>query len=285
MLTGRRSRVRRWLSWSLSMFNRAFDRVPPSRWLHRWAQRGLGFPEIEIPLRRGAPGLDGLRIAFVSDIHAGSYMDERDLCRIFAKIAARKPDVVCLGGDLINTREREILLFRRALAEVAPPLGVFAVPGNHDHFWGKDLGLWSPFLREQGVEVLTNRGVRIERDGGALWLAGVDDLTEGEPDLDQALRGARHDEPVILLSHHPDFFFEAAAVGIDLTLSGHTHGGQICVLGKAAILHSAFGYQGGHYREADSTLFVSRGVGATVLPLRIGAPAEVPIFTVRIANR
>ena len=292
-LSGRRIALRRWLSISLSAVNRLLDRLPPGRWLHRIVQRGLEFTDVPIQLRRGDPALDGLKIAFLSDIHAGSYMNETDLCRIFEKVQEYEPDLVCLGGDLINTREREILMYRNAIPILTPRFGVYAVPGNHDHFWGRDLGLWSPFLRELGVHVLNNAGTRIDVAGsvagdgaggkGTLWLAGVDDLTEGEPDLTAALQGSRPDEPVILLSHHPDFFFEAAAVGVDLTLSGHTHGGQVVFFGRAPVVHSHFGYLKGLFEEGDSRLYVGCGAGVTLLPIRIGVPAEVPIITLRVA--
>ena len=93
--------------------------------------------------------------------------------------------------------------------------------------------------------------------------------------------GRRDGETAVLVSHHPDFFFEACAVGVDLQLSGHTHGGQIRVGGKAPIHHSRFGYERGWFREADSRLYVGRGVGVTVLPIRIDAPPEVPMITLR----
>jgi predicted MPP superfamily phosphohydrolase len=111
----------------------------------------------------------------------------------------------------------------------------------------------------------------------------VDDLTEGTPDLRAALRGRRQDETAVLVSHHPDFFFEACAVDVDLQLSGHTHGGQIRVGGKAPLHHSRFGYDQGWFREADSRLYVGRGVGVTLLPVRVDAPPEVPIVTLRAA--
>lgn len=276
-LTGRRTWLRRLGARAAAALNRTLDLLPPGRWLHRRAQRGLCLPELDLHLQRGAPGLDGLRIAFVSDVHAGSFMDGRDLCLIFARVAEQAPDLVCLGGDLINTRERELLLFREPLALLRPPLGIYAVPGNHDHFWGRDLGLWSAFLMDQGVQVLLNAGVRVRRDGGSLWLCGVDDLTEGEPCLPSALTGREEGEPAVLLSHHPDYFFEAAAAGVDLTLSGHTHGGQIRLGDWAPVHHSRFGYEQGWFEEAGSRLYVGRGVGVTVLPLRIGAPPEIPI--------
>jgi len=198
---------------------------------------------------------------------------------VFRRVAAAAPHLVLLGGDQINTRDRELLLFRKALRELKVPLGVFAVPGNHDHFWGADIGLWMAYLQTHGVQVLRNRGTRVQFNGASLWLCGVDDLTEGEPDLRRALFGRDPGEPAVLLSHHPDFFFEAAAADVDLTLSGHTHGGQIRINGRAPILHSKFGYEQGWFSEGDARLYVSRGVGVTVLPVRIGAPPEIPMIT------
>jgi predicted MPP superfamily phosphohydrolase len=262
--------------------NRVLDLLPPGRWLHRRVQRGMEFTDVEVPLRRGRADLHGIRIALVTDVHAGSFMNEADLCRIFERIAAAEPDLVCLGGDLINTFDRELLLLRQPLSLLRPPLGVFAVPGNHDHFYGTEIGLWESFLREQGVSVLINAGQRVQRGDASLWVAGVDDLTEGEPDLARALAGHRDHEPVLLLSHHPDFFFEAAAAGVELTVSGHTHGGQILVAGKTPLRHSAFGYWRGMFEEEDARLYVSRGVGVTLLPLRIGARPEVPMLRLSV---
>ncbi|MBM4061780.1 MAG: metallophosphoesterase [Planctomycetes bacterium] len=280
-LTGPRTPLRRAFARACAGLNRGLDWLPVGRWLHRRIHRTLQFTELDLPLADGHAGLDGLRLAFVSDVHAGSFLDEHDLCRIFAQIAAAAPDLVLLGGDLINTRERELLLYRGPLRLLRPPLGTFAVPGNHDHFWGPDIGLWTAFLEDQGVAVLLNRGQRIERNGASLWLCGVDDLTEGRPDLARALAGRRQGEPAVLLSHHPDFFFEAAAVDVELTLAGHTHGGQVRLFGRAPIHHSRFGYEQGWFRENGCALYVGRGLGVTVLPIRIQAPPEIPVVTLR----
>lgn len=280
-LSGRRTPLRRAVALLCAACNRLLDRLPVGHWLHRRIHRRLELTELELPLRHGAPGLDGLRLAFVSDVHAGSFLGAGDLCRLFERLQAAAPDLVLFGGDLINTRERELLLFRDALARLRPRHGMFAVPGNHDHFYGTDIGLWSAFLQANGVEVLCNRGRRIEHGGGSLWLCGVDDLTEGAPDLVQALRGRRDGEPAVLLSHHPDFFFEAAAVDVDLQLSGHTHGGQVRLFGWAPVHHSRFGYERGWFAENGCRLYVGRGVGVTVLPLRLDAPPEIPIVTLR----
>ncbi|MEO6594679.1 MAG: metallophosphoesterase [Planctomycetota bacterium] len=279
--TGRRTPLRRFVAEAVARVNRGLDWLPIGRWLHRRIRRNLEMPELTLPLRHGAEGLDGLRVAFVSDVHAGSFLDESDLMGLFERIQATAPDLVLLGGDLINTRACELQLFDRPLQLLRPRYGVFAVPGNHDHFWGTDIAHWVAFLEGNGVRVLVNRGCRIEHGGGSLWLCGVDDLTEGTPDLARALQGRRAAEPAILLSHHPDFFFEAAAVDVDLTLSGHTHGGQVRLAGWAPIHHSRFGYERGWFRENGCRLYVGRGVGVTVLPIRIDAPPEIPMVTLR----
>lgn len=284
-LSGRRTALRRVVATMVAAANRLLDRLPPLHWLQRRIRSRTELTELELPLRPGVAGLDGLRLAFVSDVHAGSFCTADDLCGLFDRVMAARPDVVLLGGDLINTREREVLLFEPALRTLRPRLGVYAVPGNHDHFFGPDIGLWRAFLERHGVQVLENRGVRLEHGGGSLWLCGVDDLTEGTPDLAAALAGRRPGETAVLLSHHPDFFFEAAAVDVDLQLSGHTHGGQIRIGGWAPIHHSRFGYERGWFVENDCRLYVSRGTGVTVLPLRIDAPPEVPIVTLRTVAR
>tara|TARA_R110002096_G_scaffold17153_11_gene59228 strand:+ start:3539 stop:4492 length:954 start_codon:yes stop_codon:yes gene_type:complete len=281
MLSGKRTGLRRALSMGLATINRWLDKVPLTHWLHRRIRSRLEMPDLTLPLRPDNEALSGLRIAFVSDVHAGSFLNEKDLTEIFRRVQEQQPDLVLFGGDMINTLDREILLFRGALTVLKPRYGMFAVPGNHDHFFGPDISLWRGFLEENGVQVLMNRGVRIQHGGQSLWMCGVDDLTEGEPDLDAALEGRREGETSILLSHHPDFFCEAVDASVDLQLSGHTHGGQIRIAGKAPLQHSKLGYEQGWFREQDSRLYVGRGVGVTVLPIRIGAPPEVPMITLR----
>jgi hypothetical protein len=189
---------------------------------------------------------------------------------------------VCLGGDLINLFEHETHLLRKGLALLEPPLGRFAVPGNHEYHAAEEPQLWRSVLEDCGVEVLWNRGCRIARGGASLWLCGVDDLRRGEPDLAQALDGAADHEPRVLLSHNPDLFIDAARAGVDLQLSGHTHGGQITIGGYTPLRHSRYGFWAGHYAREGAQLYVGRGVGTTALPLRIGAPAEIVLVELSV---
>jgi predicted MPP superfamily phosphohydrolase len=272
--------VKRVVLGSLAAMNRAVHPLPLGHWLRRRLERGRIFNPVDVRLGRAGPQLHGLRIAFLSDFHAGAFMDEVDLRRIFAAVARHEPDMVCLGGDLIEDRPEQILLFRKAIGLVRPPLGIFAVPGNHDYDADPELQLWTRALTDFGVTVLCNAGQRVSQDGESLWLAGVDDLTRGKPDLPAALADMRHEEPALLLSHHPDLFQEAHHVGVDLTLSGHTHAGQITLFGRTPFTHSRLGYWRGRYERDGAQLYVGRGTGTTGLPIRIHASAEVPLVRI-----
>ena len=262
----------------LAAFGRGLYRGAAGRAIAARLARGRQITRTRIELARGGSGLDGLRIAFLSDVHAGNYFGEADWLAVCEQVAREAPDLVCLGGDLINLFEHETHLLRKGLALLEPPLGRFAVPGNHEYHASDDPRLWHGVLEDCGVEVLWNRGRRIARGDGSLWLCGVDDLGRGRPDLWRALEGAAVEEPRVLLSHHPDLFIDAARAGVDLQLSGHTHGGQIVFGGYTPMRHSRFGFWAGHYRREAAQLYVGRGVGTTALPIRIGARSEIAVL-------
>ena len=186
-------------------------------------------------------------------------------------------DLICLGGDLVDSRPAEVQLLDGFLRRLRAPLGVFGVLGNHEYYPARNVGEWIGFLEDRGVRVLINRGERVAFHGGSAWIAGVDDLTEGEPRIEAALRGRRWDEPTLLLSHHPDLFLEAATHDVDLQLSGHTHGGQIRIKGWQPLVHTRFGLHRGAFRHNGTHLYVGRGVGVTVAPVRIDAAPEVAL--------
>lgn len=262
-------------------FSRVINRLPGRKLLNRFGQRGTEFCEIEVTVRRASLSLDGFCIAYLSDVHVGSFMDEDDLCRLFARIADYQPDLICLGGDLINTHAEELESFARPLAMVRPRHGYVAVPGNHEHFWGRGMDHWHATMRELGVSCLLNEGRRLSHRDAGFWLCGVDDLCEGNPDIELALQGHDADEPVILLSHNPDYYLAAAAKGVDLTISGHTHGGQILLFGWTPLRHTKHGFWRGLHANRETSLYISRGVGVSILPLRIGARPEVSILKIR----
>jgi len=254
-------------------------RTPIGAVLHRRLLANLEISNVDVELDRPrAPR--SLDVVFLSDLHAGDYMTAEDLEDVARRTMALVPDLVCFGGDLVDSTWKQVRHYDRALEILKPPLGVWAVAGNHEYYRPHDVALWRAHLEERGVRVLVNEGARVEHrvehdGGGTLWIAGVDDLTEGTPDLVRALDGRAQDEPALLLSHHPDLFVAAAARGVDLQLSGHTHGGQICLFGWTPLPHTRLGYWRGLHRLGESRLYVGRGVGATVLPFRVGAPPEI----------
>ena len=266
----------------LGACSRVLYRGQVRRGLSDWFERRRIVTHTTIALPRGGAGLNGLRIAFVSDVHAGNFLDEDDFLAICARVQRQAPDLICLGGDLVNLFDREVLFLRKGLSLLQAPLGVVAVPGNHEYEEAREPWLWRSVLDELGIDVLLNRGKRIERGGASLWLCGVDDLLAGSPDLELALDGHLPHEPIVLLSHHPDFFEESADVGVDLQLSGHTHGGQILLWGRTPLRHTHLGYWSGRFEREGAQLFVGRGIGFSLIPIRIGARAEIAMLTLEV---
>ena len=244
---------------------------------------GLVVSETDAELPSLSPALDGLRLLFISDIHAGPFVSAGTLARTFRRLLATGPDVILLGGDLVTATCEEFTQTRQAFAELRAPMGVFAVLGNHDHYTG-DPDRLRAMIEDVGIRVLHNRSVTLARDGGALSLAGVDDLVAGRPDLGAALDDT--ESPVLLLAHNPDVAFDAARRGVALMLSGHTHGGQIRVPGLPVLARqSRYRLDEGRYRVGSMDLVVSRGLGATGLPVRIACPPEAVVITLRARDR
>jgi predicted MPP superfamily phosphohydrolase len=261
----------------------ARDVFPSIPWIHvpydRHLRSHLTLSEAEIPIAGLPAPFDGLRVLFVSDLHAGPFVSPRALRETLLRLLAVEPDLVLLGGDLTTTRVEEITSHRGAFEALHAPLGVFAVLGNHDHYAGEPAVLRHEVERT-GIRVLHNRAVRLCRDGARLDLAGVDDLLLGEPDLGAALASA--DRPVILLSHNPDLFFAAARRGVSLTLAGHTHGGQVRLPGLPVLVRqSRYRLDQGRFRVGGSELVVSRGLGAVGVPWRLGCPPEGMLLVLR----
>jgi predicted MPP superfamily phosphohydrolase len=222
---------------------------------------------------------DGLTILQVADVHAGLYMPARRMRRIRTAIADLGADLIVFTGDQLDRRPSEGELFAAGFKGVDAPLGVFGILGNHDHYFDPAVSIRA--LRQAGVTPLVNRSVTLHRGGSTLALIGLDDL------LDSTLRGPdfslleRHPGAFrICLCHQPQGWSQAAAAGAHLTLSGHTHGGQIALTTRRlnlARLHTR--YVAGPYRREDSLLYVSRGIGVGAVPLRIRAPRELDLIT------
>ncbi len=226
------------------------------------------------------PELAGLRVAVIADLHAGApHVDGPRLARIVAAVNRRRPDLVALLGDYVDpevhlgtTVSPEAVAWR--LGALRAPLGVFAVLGNHD--WRGDGPRVAAALRAAGIAVLENSS----RRAGVLHVAGVADARTRAPDLGAALADVPDGEPVLLLSQDPDVF-TAVPGRVALTVSGHTHAGQVAIPGlRRLVIPSRHGerYARGHVVEGGRHLFVSAGVGTTGWPVRLLAPPEVPIL-------
>ncbi len=246
--------------------------------------RGLTASEVSVEIPGLGPGLAGTRTLFVTDLHAGPFLSARALRDALSRAAAERPDLILLGGDYASTRLAELEPHRETFRSLRAPLGVFAVLGNHDYYT-EDGRRVAAYLADCGIRVLLNEAVRIERAGDALVLAGIDDLHCGKPGLDLAIEHGRRLEaeaPVVLLSHNPDVFFAAARRGVALVLSGHTHGGQVRLPGLPVLVRqSRYRLDEGRYRWNGSELVVSRGLGASGLPVRLFCPPEVVLLTLR----
>jgi predicted MPP superfamily phosphohydrolase len=158
--------------------------------------------------------------------------------------------------------------------------GVYAVLGNHDHW--TDADLITDLFRAEGITVLINEGIHFEKNGASIWLAGVDDTMVGLEDLPLALAGAREDEMKLLLAHNPIILRRAARASVDLVLSGHTHGGQVAIRGERSTVRGARKrLLKGLGRLSNTQIYVNRGLGTVVLPIRYGCPPEISLLELR----
>jgi len=244
-----------------------------------------------------------LRIAVITDLHAcRPWMTPSRIRRICAKANDLDADIILLAGDYVAghrfvTNWVHSTEWAPALGTLKAPHGVFAVLGNHD--WWEDKtaqknGHGPTFgrlaLEKAGIPVLENDAVRVEKDGKPFWIAGLADQLAllpkkgrrrrwGLHDLPGTLAQITDDAPVVLLAHEPDIFPKVPE-RVSLTISGHTHGGQVRLFGYAPIVPSIYGnrYAYGHIVEDDRHLVVSGGLGCSILPVRVGMPPEITVI-------
>ncbi|CCG01066.1 metallophosphoesterase [Blastococcus saxobsidens] len=230
------------------------------------------------------PALDGLRIVTFSDGHLSATYGGRRFERLVEIVKEQRPDVVAIVGDLVDGNVDELREDVAPLADLVSEQGVYFVTGNHEYF--VDTRAWMRHLPTLGVDVLRNERVAIGRGGATFDLAGIDDRTaarSGLPghgaDLDAALDGRDDSTPVVLLAHQPVMVEQAAAAGVDLQLSGHTHGGQLWPFDYAIRLDQPT--VEGLSRHGDTQLYVTSGAGYWGPPMRIGARPEVTVVELR----
>lgn len=233
-----------------------------------------------IQLNRLPKAFDGFRIVQLSDIHHGPFSSREQIERAVETANRLKPDIIALTGDYISKERHYAASCAEMLGRLKARHGVYAVLGNHDHW--TDAALITDLFRAEGITVLINEGMHFEKNGEAFWLAGVDDTMVGLEDLSLALAGARRDEMKLLLAHNPIVLRRAARASVDLVLSGHTHGGQVAIRGERNTLRGARKrLLKGLGRLGNTQIYVNRGLGTVVLPIRYGCPPEISLLELR----
>ena len=228
---------------------------------------------------------DGYRIVQISDLHCGPFASARRVAGWVTAANRLEADLVAVTGDLIASGSAYVDVVARALGGLRARDGAFASMGNHDYFGDGEAMVGA--LESAGLTVLRNRGLQLRRDGAAIWLAGVDDTWTRRHDLGRALAERPPGMPAVLLAHDPALFPDAAERGVDLVLSGHTHGGQVAVPLLARKLNLArliTRFTNGVYRSGASTLYVNRGLGTTGPPVRLAVAPEIAVLTLRRAR-
>jgi len=252
----------------------------------RAALRPPALRRVEIRLERWPAALDGFRIVQLSDVHLGPILGRAFASQLVARSNALAPDLVAVTGDLVDGGVKQLAGEVAPLAGLRARHGIFFVTGSHDHYSGARS--WTEKVRELGFQPLRNERIEI-RDGDACFdLVGVDDhhgshfANDGGEDLEAALAGRDRERPAILLAHDPSTFKRASGLGIDLQISGHTHGGQIWPFGH--LVRLAIPFVAGRFECQGAQLYVSRGTGFWGPPMRLRAPAEITEIVVRRAT-
>ena len=257
---------------------------------YTFGRRQLAVSRLEVPVRGLPPALDGLRLVQLSDLHVGAHLDLAELGEHVARVNALAPDLICVTGDLVDRPETCAEAFP-TLAGLRARHGVFVTLGNHDAYAGADF-VTAALRRLTPFRVLRDERVEVAIGGAVLTLVGVDDRGRDwargvleHPALPPLAAGVPAGRPLIVLSHRPDCFPQAARLGAALMLSGHTHGGQLGLpwpgrrTRNLAEFISAF--DRGLYREGDATLYVNRGLGFTGQKIRLFTPREIACLTLR----
>ena len=244
----------------------------------------------EITLARLPRSFDGFTITQLSDFHYEDHFSVVPIRKAVGMVNGLRPDLIVLTGDFVTVPVFNRAGFLRKSAETAIPCAAllaelrgpkYAILGNHDSMANPPLIVRA--LQDHAIPVLRNWSMPLERGEGRIWLAGIDDVLQGTPRVDLALRGIPPDEVTILLAHEPDFADEASLRPVDLQLSGHSHGGQVWIPGIGAPWLPALSrkYPRGLYRVGNLTLYTNMGIGTIRVPVRINCPPEVTLITLR----
>jgi hypothetical protein len=242
-----------------------------------YGRHALAVTHLSLPVSGLPHALAGLRIGLMTDVHRSQWVTDEDVRYAVDALMQSGPDVIALGGDYVTWGDRKYVgSAAEELSRLRAPHGVFAVLGNHDD--DRDM---PSALNNRGIEVLRDARTQLRIRNEPLELAGIRFWTKRAADIATVVRGATG--TVILLAHDPRRVSEAVALNIPLVLSGHTHGGQVVLPVIGAVAARKFPLVSGSERRANTTLFVSRGVGTVYVPVRINCPPEVSIITLTAA--
>jgi hypothetical protein len=242
------------------------------------ARRGPFVKRVRVPLAKLPRAADGYTIVQLTDVHIGWTLGSHFAQTVVEKVNALAPDLIVLTGDLVDGNVSELAEHVAPLAQLRARDGVYAVTGNHEYYWNVDA--WLAHLGSLGLRFLRNERVTVR---GAFELAGVDDITSramahghGE-DVPHAVAGRDPQLPLVLLAHHPSQIARAMEQGVDLQLSGHTHGGQLLPLGWLSRLFEP--HVAGLARFGATWLYVNQGTGFWGPPMRVGTSCEIAAIT------
>ena len=248
-------------------------------------RRGFDITEARITVTGLPPQLEGFTIGLISDIHSSSFMTKKQMDGYCAGVMGLGTDLIVVPGDFVNSQTEEVYPFAESFSALHAPSGVYGVMGNHD-FYAPDPERVAREVDGCGVRLLRNDSVIIQKNGARLALIGIDDVGRSDRALAQmqsASRGVPDGLPRVLLCHRPYFVDEAASTGMDVVLSGHTHGGQIVLghIGGVTITPAALAspYIWGKYSRGRTQMYVSRGIGTVGLPMRINCSPEITRIT------
>lgn len=243
----------------------------------------------EIALGRWPSRLDGFTIALLADFHYDAHFSRHPLQAAIGMVNSLRPDLIALVGDFVSVPlagndEQAAAVAEpcaRLLRQMQAPYGLWAVLGNHD--FATDPRRVTHALRAQGIQVLANQSVPVERDGARFWLAGVNDVLFGDPNLDISLHHVATGEATILLVHEPDYADYVSHYSVDLQLSGHSHGGQVRFPFLPPLFLPDLGrkYVMGLYKVGPLSLYTNAGLGTVNLPIRWNCPPEITLLTLR----
>ena len=257
--------------------------------------RRLVVREVEARVRGLPMAFDGVRIAQISDLHVGPQTSRRFLRRVAQTVSGAGPDIIAVTGDVVDDRSEDVPWYAAAFATLRAPLGVYLIPGNHDIYAGWDAV--SRSLRQNTeATILVNDSRLVERLGSRLAIVGTGDPAAGTrrgrvpndsaaPDVERALAHVPPSTTVVAFAHNPALWPGLAERGVALTLSGHTHWGQLALPRLGWSLASPFleHAMGGH-RAGDALLYINPGTGYWGIPFRLGAFPEITIVTLRGAK-